>query len=165
MTNNDSSRNGEEFVDQILTSLKIISMIKEGQKVCVRNGLLALESKSTGLKVAFKRWLHNDNRHSTLSYIKNVINNALDVCKLHTNEKTLDKIEKALSECITGLGSLAVTYENDVPIVATIHVMQERIRSNLENMLYYSTTKKTMEENEGGSGSPKKGKSKGFQRQ
>ena len=129
---NDSSRNGEEFVDQILTSLKIISMIKEGQKVCVRNGLLALEPGSTGIGVALRRWIHNDSRHNTLAYIKNVINNALDVCKIHTSCDTINKIKSALCECIIGLGSLSVTYETDVPIVATLQVMQDRIQSNLQ---------------------------------
>lgn len=133
MMTNDSSRNGEEFVDQILTSLKIISMIKEGQKVCVRNGLLSLEPESTGIRVAMRRWIHNDSRHNTLAYIKNVVNNALDVCKIHSNNETIFKIKNALSECVTGLGSLAVTYETDVPIVATLQVMQARIQSNLEH--------------------------------
>ena len=123
---------GDEFVDQILTSLKIISMIKEGQKVCVRNGLLSLETKSSGIKVAFRRWLNNDNRNTTLSYIKNVINNSLDIIKIHTDENTKNKIKTALADCITGLSSLAVTYSNDAGISATIVVMQDRIRTNIE---------------------------------
>lgn len=123
---------GDEFVDQILTSLKIISMIKEGQKVCVRNGLLSLETKSSGLKVALRRWLNNDNRNTTLSYIKNVINNSLDIIKIHSDEGTKNKIKTALADCITGLSSLAVTYSNDAGISATIVVMQDRIRTNIE---------------------------------
>ena len=76
---NDSSRNGEEFVDQILTSLKIISMIKEGQKVCVRNGLLTLEPESTGIRVAFRRWIHNDIPIvATLQIIEDRINTNLE---------------------------------------------------------------------------------------
>lgn len=123
---------GDEFVDQILTSLKIISMIKEGQKVCVRNGLLSLETKSSGIKVAFRRWMNNDNRNTTLSYIKNIINNSLDIIKIHTDENTKNKIKTALADCITGLSSLAVTYSNDAGISATIVVMQDRIRTNIE---------------------------------
>jgi hypothetical protein len=123
---------GDEFVDQILTSLKIISMIKEGQKVCVRNGLLSLETKSSGIKVALIRWINNDNRNTTLSYIKNVINNALDIIKIHNDENTKNKIKVSLTECITGLSSLGVTYSNDAGISATIVVMQDRIRTNIE---------------------------------
>jgi hypothetical protein len=123
---------GDEFVDQILTSLKIISMIKEGQKVCVRNGLLSLEAKSSGLRVAFRRWVNNDNRSTTISYVKNVINNALDIVKIHSDQRTICKIKKSLSDCITGLSSLAVTYDTDASVTATIAVMQDRIRTNTE---------------------------------
>lgn len=123
---------GDEFVDQILTSLKIISMIKEGQKVCVRNGLLSLEPKSSGIRVAFRRWINNDNRSTTISYIKNVINNALDILKIHNETRTINKIKNSLSDCITGLSSLAVTYDTDASVTATITVMQDRIRTNTE---------------------------------
>ena len=123
---------GDEFVDQILTSLKIISMIKEGQKVCVRNGLLSLEIKSSGIRVAFRRWVNNDNRNTTISYVKNVINNALDIINIHTDHKTILKIKKSLIECITGLSRLAVTYDSDAGVTATISVMQDRIRTHTE---------------------------------
>jgi len=156
MTNSDSTRNGELFIDQILTSLKIISMIKEGQKVCVRNGLLSLEPTSTGLHVAVRRWINNDSRQSTLSYIKNVVNNALDVCNMLTDHDIIAKIIKSLNECSTGLGSLAVTYEMDVPIVATIQVMQDRIKTNLENLSYINTRQMCENDEFGNAQQPKK---------
>jgi hypothetical protein len=139
------TRNNELFIDQILTSLKIISMIKEGQKVCVRNGLLSLEPTSNGVQTAMRRWLNNDSRQSTLAYIKNVVNNALDVCNLLTDHETILKISNALNESSLGLGSLSVTYEIDVPIVATIQVMQDRINTNLKNLS--SNTSSQMSEN------------------
>lgn len=118
---------GQDFVDQILTSLRVIGMIKEGQKVKVRNGLLDLEPKSTGLRVAIKRWIHRDNRNTTVLYIKNVISNAMEISKIQHNEK----ISKALSGCVTGLGALAVTYGDDASITATLHVIQERIKTEI----------------------------------
>lgn len=144
----DSKRNGELFIDQILTSLKIISMIKEGQKVCVRNGLLSLEPTSTGIPAAVRRWINNDSRQSTLAYIKNVINNSLDVCNILTDHETIEKLSKSLSDSSTGLGSLAVTYEKDVPIVATIQVMQDRIKTNLENLSYNTSRQMVIENDE-----------------
>ena len=119
---------GQDFIDQILTSLKVIGMIKEGQKVKVRNGLLDLEPKSTGLRVAIKRWIHRDNRNTTVLYIKNVISNAMEISKIQHNEK----ISKALSDCVTGLGALAVTYGDDASITATLHVIQERIKTEIK---------------------------------
>ena len=142
----DSVRNGELFIDQILTSLKIISMIKEGQKVCVRNGLLSLEPKSTGIHVALRRWINNDSRQSTLAYIKNVVNNALNVCNILTESDTIEKLVQALTESSNGLCNLIVTYESDIPIVATIQVMQDRIKTNLENLTYITTRQPQMVE-------------------
>ena len=122
---------GQDFVDQILTSLRVISMIKEGQKVKVRNGLLDLEPTSTGFRVAFSRWIHRDNRHTTVLYIKNVISNAMEISKIqHTQH---DKIQRALSECVTGLGALSVTYGDDASVTATLQVIQERIKSEIKN--------------------------------
>lgn len=129
-----SDRNGDEFVDQILTSLRVISMIKEGQKVCVRNGTLTLENQSTGVLTAVKRWLNNDNRYTTIAYIKNVINNAIDISKIHKCENTLYKLNTSLQKSLIGLSSLEVTYEGDASIMATIQVMQDRIQTEISNL-------------------------------
>jgi len=118
---------GEQFTDQILTSLKIIGRIKEGQKVCVRDGLIHIEVKSSGVVSSLKRWLHGDNRFTTLGYIKNVVNNALDLCKVCSEQD----IKDALGDSIVGLSSLAVTYGNDAATLATIEVLQERIKKNI----------------------------------
>lgn len=122
---------GQDFIDQILTSLKVISMIKEGQKVKVRNGLLDLEPMSSGFSVAVRRWMHNDNRHTTILYIKNVIANAMEIILIKHDQS--DKLERAIIDCITGLGALAVTYGEDASVTATLHVLQERIKSKIRN--------------------------------
>ena len=127
-------RYGENFVDQLLTSIKIVGMIKEGQKVCIRNGLLTIETKSTGIGAAVRRWIHNDNRYSTLMYIRNVVNNSVDVCNIHHTNSVIIKITESLESCLTGLGCLAVTYGDDAGTAATIGVMQDRIRAHIINM-------------------------------
>ena len=135
-------RLGEDFVDQLLTSLKIVSMIKEGQKVCIRNGLLTLETKSTGVNAAIRRWIHNDNRNATLMYIRNVVNNSVDVCNMHHTDSVVIKITESLESCLTGLGCLAVTYSDDAGITATAGVMQDRIRSHIFRMSERQSIKK-----------------------
>lgn len=124
----------QDFIDHILTSLRVIGMIKEGQKVKVRNGLLDLEPISTGIRVAISRWIHHDNRHTTLLYIKNVISNAMEIYSIHNNQN--DKIREALINCDSGLSALAVTYGEDASIHATLQVMQERIKSEINNKRY-----------------------------
>jgi len=122
----------EEIVDHLLTSLKVISMIKEGQKVCVRNGHLSLEVQSTGVLTSLRRWIHKDNRQTTVSYIKSVVQNALSTTKSHNNEKSVVKLFRGLEEAVTGINSLTVTYTDDATVAATLQVLNDRIKSELQ---------------------------------
>ena len=121
----------DEFVDEILTSLKIIASIKEGQKVCVRNGLLELEINSTGVIPAVKRFIYGDNRELTVRYVKNVVHNAVSVIK---HVKNPEEVINALGEAILGLKRLEVTYSTDIATVSTIQVLIERIELEVKNL-------------------------------
>lgn len=123
----------DSFVDQILTSLRVISMIKENQKVCVRDGIIILEVKSTGFMSAIRRWIHRDNRLKAISYIQNVVNHAIEITKTHTDEHTVNKIKSAIKDCIIGIKSLGVTYNNDAATMARITVLEERINSSIND--------------------------------
>jgi hypothetical protein len=122
----------EDIVDHLLTSLKVISMIKEGQKVCVRNGHLSLEVQSTGVLTSLRRWIHKDNRQTTVSYIKSVVQNALSTTKSHNNDKSVVKLFRGLEEAITGINSLTVTYADDATVAATLQVLNDRIKTELQ---------------------------------
>ena len=122
----------EEIIDHLLTSLKVISMIKEGQKVCVRNGHLSLEVQSTGVITSFRRWINRDNRQTTICYIKSVVHNALSVTKTHNNEMSVYKVVKGLEESVTGINSLTVTYTDDATVSATLQVLRDRIQTELK---------------------------------
>ena len=103
--------------EDILWSLKIISMIKEGQKLRVRSGHLDVHDSGNVL-TSVMRWIRNDNRQTSLTYISNIINRGI-------NEKC-DK--KSLQEALLGLNALKVTYATDINIVARILVLEEKIQ-------------------------------------
>jgi len=124
----------EEIVDHLLTSLKVISMIKEGQKVCVRNGHLTLEIQSTGIVTSVRRWIHNDSRQTTVHYIKSVIQNSISVSKVHKNQTSVDKIIVGMEEALVGINSLIVTYTDDATITATLQVLYSRITTELKGL-------------------------------
>jgi hypothetical protein len=124
----------EEIVDHLLTSLKVISMIKEGQKVCVRNGHLTLEIQSTGVVTSVRRWIHNDSRQTTVHYIKSVIHNSISVSKVHKNQTSVDKIIAGMKEALVGINSLIVTYTDDATITATLQVLYSRITTELKGL-------------------------------
>lgn len=120
----------DELIDEVLTSLKIIGSIKEGQKVCVRNGLLTLEQHSSGFLPALKRFIYGDNREITVRYIKNVIHNALSIVKVVKNTD----IVKNLEEAVIGLKRLEVTYSADIATVSGIQVLVTRIENESKHI-------------------------------
>jgi hypothetical protein len=119
----------DELIDEVLTSLKIIGSIKEGQKVCVRNGLLTLEQRSNGFLPAIKRFIYGDNREITIRYIKNVVHNALSILNASKNDDVL----KHLNEAVVGLKRLEVTYVADVATVSSIQVLVRRVEKEIES--------------------------------
>jgi hypothetical protein len=121
----------DEIVDHLLTSLKVISMIKEGQKVCVRNGHLTLEVQSTGLLASMRRWVNKDSRVSTIHYIKSVIQNSITVSKTNRNQDSVDKLVDGMNESLAGINSLIVTYAEDATVAATLQVLHNRITTEL----------------------------------
>jgi hypothetical protein len=123
----------DDIVDHLLTSLKVISMIKEGQKVCVRNGHLSLEVQSTGLLTSIRRWIHRDSRQMTLQYIKSVIQNSITVTKTYRTPASIEKLSAGMNEALTGINSLIVTYADDATVSATLQVLSDRILQELNN--------------------------------
>jgi len=119
----------DELIDEVLTSLKIIGSIKEGQKVCVRNGLLTLEQRSNGFLPAIKRFIYGDNREITIRYIKNVVHNAISILNTTKNDEVL----KHLNEAVVGLQRLEVTYVADVATVSAIQVLVTRVQREIES--------------------------------
>jgi hypothetical protein len=117
----------DDIVDHLLTSLKVISMIKEGQKVCVRNGHLTLETQSTGIITSIKRFIHGDSRNATIHYIKSVVHNSITVSKTYKNQESVDKIITGLKEALIGVDRLRVTYSDDATVSATLQILYNRI--------------------------------------
>lgn len=124
----------EDIVDHLLTSLKVISMIKEGQKVCVRNGHLTLEVQSTGVVTSLRRWINRDSRQTTVHYIKSVIQNSISVSKTSRNQLSTGKLVLGMDEALIGINSLVVTYADDATISATLQVLRDRITTELKSL-------------------------------
>lgn len=64
-------------MDELLTSLRVTSMIKEDQKARIRDELILLEPNSHGAVTGFRMWLNRDNRVTIVKYIRNISNQAL----------------------------------------------------------------------------------------
>ena len=97
-------------------------MIREGQKISVRDGVLQLDMSPPGVWTSIRRWLFNDSRHVTMIYVQNIILNALD-----------RRVQpKHLEETLHGLNALKVTYTEDVAIVAKLTVLEEKVMDHIK---------------------------------
>lgn len=113
------------YTDQVLTGLKILGMIREGQKVCIRNGLINIEGKSQGAMTAISRWIHGDSRIITISYIRSIVNNAIEIRKSHSC--LCKDIDDGLCHALNGISALEVTYTEDAGVIAALQVLKEKI--------------------------------------
>lgn len=112
--------------DDLIISLKIVSQIKEGQKVCIHNGNLYLEANSRSLWTSIRRWLGGDNRQNTVNYIRNLLNNTM----LTKSRRVIEPLRDSLK----GLNSLQVTYANDAVVVATLRHMEEKVKEYISEI-------------------------------
>jgi hypothetical protein len=61
----------EDFIDSIITNLKIISIIQINEKLGIRKGHLVIDRDSNIQPI--KRWFNRDSRDLVLNFIKDLI--------------------------------------------------------------------------------------------
>ena len=125
-------------ITDIFTDLEVISMIKENDKLCIRDGHIKVEVKSNPRLIAVRRWINNDSRRSTLMEINNTIQNALQICKesFNDNEKlwTVEQFKKHFTNVIVGLNNLKKTYHEDSYIIARIIVLNNMLEEEIRKI-------------------------------
>jgi hypothetical protein len=113
----------EEFIDTIITNLKIISMVQVNEKLCIRKGHLQIDNSSNFQ--FFKRWLFRDSRDIVLVYLRDLIRNITILFnKVNEYSKSeslwiLSRILAELDSAILGMGNLKTTYTEDPYMVVT----------------------------------------------
>jgi hypothetical protein len=122
----------EEFIDSIITNLKIISIIQINEKLCVHKGHLQID-KDNSLQ-GIKRWFNRDSRDVILNFIKELIRN---INYLFNKVKTLDREEQLwivtrvlcdMDSMENGLNNLKTTYSYDPVTSVTIDNIIIKIR-------------------------------------
>jgi hypothetical protein len=102
----------EEIIDNIITNLKILSMVQKNEKLCIRKGYLQIDKVS---KFQFlKRFLFNDSRDNTLIYLKQLIRNIKMIL-----ETKRDLVIDDFDNIVMGINNLKITYSDDPMIIAS----------------------------------------------
>lgn len=122
----------EEFIDSIITNLKILSIVQINEKLCIHKGHLQID-RDNGLQF-IKRWFYRDSRDLVLNFIKELIRN---INYLFTKVKSLEKdeqkwiITRILSEMDNienGLNNLKTTYSIDPVTIVNIENINIKIK-------------------------------------
>ena len=109
----------EEFIDNIITNLKIISLVKIDEKLSIRKGHLQIDNSSNFQFL--KRWFNRDSRDFILLFIKDLIRNISALFeRIHTyknKEWILSRVFMEMEQATIGLDNLKTTYSTDAVMV------------------------------------------------
>lgn len=126
-------------LDNVLLNLKIISQIKENDKLITSNKLLEIDNSYFQ---SFKRYWNNNNRLSTIDYIKGVVDDTLYITDLTIKAKETNEINNIFIEsnshilqrflieitnACKGLDNLKITYNTDNTITSAIDIYKEKL--------------------------------------
>ena len=139
-----------EITDTILVNLKIISKINANDKLKVSNNSTSIEKES--LMTWLSRWYNGDSREKTISFIKTVVTDAINITNdimnsTYINNKTkrtvyeeneftkslntLFLVKNEMENCKTGILNLKKTYEMDIQIISQLEVIINKIDIHL----------------------------------
>ena len=124
--NNDESNieilidNTSFTLDDIIINLKIISKIKENDKMIVNNKTMAVDNR---ILLLFRRWWSVDSRESTIDYITKLLNNTF----IYLDNNNDINVKQELKNSLVGLDNLRSTYRLDNVISSKIDIVIDKI--------------------------------------
>ena len=158
--NQDNINLNDMNIDQIIINLKIIALIKKHEKLSVReeDKSLIIDPQFNFLYFqSFKRWLNQDNRQKTMTYIHKIINKTFEwMDKTYdeykhkedisedieispeifeeSKENLLLRISKEVINAAEGLKNLRITYKNDSRINSEIQLLLDKIKIKVDKI-------------------------------
>ena len=149
---NNSETNIDMSSEMILLNLKIISQIKENEKLNINIDQLSIDNSKCQF---FTRAYYGNSRENTTIMIENIINNALSstdkilldaVSNDDVKDDKRDEILRedpsqllhryllVMSNSIKGLENLKVTYKDDVSVKSKLDLIIEKIKTRIEKI-------------------------------
>ena len=124
MNNTIISSIDDDLIDNIITNLKLVSMLEVGQKLIIRKGHLHIDNNN---KIQpLRRWLYSDNRDQTIIFIKNLVRSINTV--INKDQGLIPKISKEMCTFELGIKNLNLTYSSDPVIVVILDNILEKIK-------------------------------------
>lgn len=134
--NSDFNVNIDSHKD-ILSKLKFISKVQEGEKINVRY----LYVQQDGFMTKLSRTFYNlDNRGNTLNFVENTIKRSLEIITLYINSDKLSdrklcyNIIKDLDKSKSGIINLIKTYIQDNMFIARMETLLDEIEAKISEL-------------------------------
>jgi hypothetical protein len=131
------SKNGPlESTQDVITRLKFISMVKQDEKINVKNMFIQPKNMFT----SFSRLFNQESRETTLNFLNMTFNRVFEIITYYTyTQKQIDKILiisilNDLNLSINGLNNLQQTYNDDRLFVCHIQTLIEIINSKIREV-------------------------------
>lgn len=144
----------DDFIDSVISNLRILSMIPKAGKLCVRKGQLSVDTVVRGQFVW--RWVNGDSRDSTMNHVRNTISSAIAIVTniMNSNKDdgdswipswTIMRLCEEMESCEAGLCNLRTTYAEDAAVVATLYTMSERLKAHCVEIRKYASASSMQE--------------------
>lgn len=130
--------NGDErSIQDTLSKLKFISMLKQGEKIDVEN--MSVQEDSILLSI-IRTFFRNDSRKRTISFIRTTYGEAFEVIEDYMSDEKQNKFNKKIAQLVLtsirdsqgGLNNLISTYSDDRMFVATVQTILDTIGAKLQ---------------------------------
>ena len=129
----------EEYIDNIITNLKVIGMIEINDKLIIRKGHLQIDHESNIRSII--RWFYRDSRDTILKFIKEVFRSMYNVVSKIKNKEINDESSWILTRFVSefekveiGLNNLKITYSPDPVVIVNIDNIVTKMKEIYEQI-------------------------------
>jgi hypothetical protein len=125
----------EDYIDNIITNLKILSLISVNEKLSIHKGHLYIDKICLQ---SLKRWYYRDSREILIIYLRDlikIIQNLLDKMTHKPNYLWIQaKIFTEMEHAKVGIVNLKTTYSNDQVTVVKLDTILTKFTEITENI-------------------------------
>jgi hypothetical protein len=135
----------EERADELLSKLRVISILQPQDRLSVRRDGLHIYSHLDSASLLQKckqpmlRWWNQDSRTHTLDAISALVKESSGLCvelKKSKNDVQIDRFINQFTEILKGLDNLKTTYKSDAHTVSIIETIKERVLLTTNGLQY-----------------------------
>lgn len=131
-----------ELLDNTFLNLKMLSEIKENDKLYIDDKLLKIDSPY--MLQGIMRWYHDYSRNKTLDYLDTIIKNINYIYDIISQKKTknynkeyeniLQNLLLNINLACKGLNNLKITYKDDVYTKSKLDMIIDKFKTTLDRI-------------------------------